>query len=89
MKEINGVINESAKALPAETYAAKEVVEEYLKAVYLLTVNEESRLSKRVNELTEKNRVFCNLRRMVIVPTSTIVIYWHPCQKILKEQNDK
>lgn len=24
MKEINGVINEAAKALPAETYAAKE-----------------------------------------------------------------
>ena len=24
MKEINGVINEAAKALPAETYATKE-----------------------------------------------------------------
>jgi hypothetical protein len=24
MKEINGVINEAAKALPAETYTAKE-----------------------------------------------------------------
>lgn len=33
----------------------KELSEDYLKAVDLLTVNEENILSKRINELQEKN----------------------------------
>jgi len=36
---------------PTET----QLLEDYLKAVDLLTVNEENRLSKRINELQEKN----------------------------------
>ena len=36
---------------PTETH----LVEDYLKAVDLLTVNEEYRLSKKINELQEKN----------------------------------
>jgi centromere kinetochore component H (CENP-H) len=36
---------------PTET----QLLEDYLKAVDLLTINEENRLSKRINELKEKN----------------------------------
>ena len=36
---------------PTET----QLLEDYLKAVDLLTVNEENRLSKKINELQEKN----------------------------------
>src|SRR5687767_15425492 len=36
---------------PTET----QLVEDYLKAVDLLTVNEENRLTKKINELQEKN----------------------------------
>jgi hypothetical protein len=32
-----------------------QLLEDYLKAVDLLTINEENRLSKRINELQEKN----------------------------------
>jgi hypothetical protein len=35
---------------------SREVLEDYLKAVDLLTINEQSRLSKQVQELAEKGR---------------------------------